>query len=495
MSAHAGRDPRRWWVLVVLCLSLLVLVIDTTVLNVAIPSLMTDLGATPSDIQWILNAYVLVYAGLLLTTGNLSDRYGRRRFLVIGLALFGGASLLATLAAEPWQLIAARAFMGVGGAMLMPSTLSILITTFEEDERRKAMAAWSVVATVGVIGGPTLGGLLIERFSWASVFLLNVPVAVIAIVAAYVLMPERRGPERKLDPLGVLLSTVGLTALVYVVIEAPHRGVNVLMAVVAAVTLAIFVLWERRTPHPMLPLELFRSRDFNGASFSILLMSFGVGAVMLMLTQYLQFVLGYGATQAGLGLLPYAVAATVFNYVGVALGQKVGNRSLIVAGMLVMAASFVVLAMTGGYWSMFASMLIMGAGGGLAGPAAYTTLMGAVPVERAGAGSALNDTMQQVGMALSIAVLGSVLAGVYTAQMPESAPAAARESIGQAVVLGDPGLLAAARDAFGSAMSLGSWVGVVCCLLAGALAMSVLRRTAPAAGPLATAEEESKATA
>ncbi|MFE3451649.1 MFS transporter [Nonomuraea sp. NPDC059194] len=491
MSAHAGRDPRRWWVLVVLCLSLMVLVIDTTVLNVAIPALMTDLGATPSDIQWIINAYVLVYAGLLLTTGNLSDRYGRRRFLVIGLALFGGASLLATMASEPWQLIAARAFMGVGGAMLMPSTLSILITTFDEDERRKAMAAWSVVATVGVIGGPTLGGFLIERFSWASVFLLNVPVAVIAIVAAYVLMPERRGPERRLDPLGVLLSTVGLTALVYVVIEAPHQGVNVPVAVLAAVTLAVFVLWERRTPHPMLPLELFRSRDFTGASFSILLMSFGIGAVMLMLTQYLQFVLGLGPTEAGLGLLPYAIAATVFNYVGVVLGQKVSNRTLIVAGMVVMAGSFVLLATTGGYWGMFASMLVMGIGGGLAGPAAYTTLMGAVPVERAGAGSALNDTVQQVGMALSIAVLGSVLAAVYTSRMPGSAPAAARESIGQAVVAGDPGIVAAARDAFSSAMSLGAWVGTVCCLLAGVTAMAMLRRTAPAAVSPTPAEDES----
>ncbi|MET9340518.1 MFS transporter [Nonomuraea sp. NPDC003804] len=493
MSEHAGRDPRRWWVLVVLCLSLMVLVIDTTVLNVAIPSLMTDLGATPSDIQWIINAYVLVYAGLLLTTGNLSDRYGRRRLLVLGLAVFGGASLLATLATQPWHLISARALMGVGGAMLMPSTLSILITTFEDDERRKAMAAWSVVATVGVIGGPTLGGFLIERFSWNSVFLLNVPVAVIAIVAAYALMPERRGPERSLDPLGVLLSTVGLTALVYVVIEAPQQGVNLPVAVIAAVALGGFALWERRTPHPMLPLELFRSRDFTGASFSILLMSFGIGAVMLMLTQYLQFVLGYGATQAGLGLLPYALAATVFNYVGVALGQKVSNRTLVVVGLAVMAVSFAGLAMTGGYWSMFASMLVMGAGGGLAGPAAYTTLMGAVPVERAGAGSALNDTVQQVGMALSIAVLGSVLAGVYTARMPHSAPAAARESIGQAVVLGDPAVLAAARDAFGAAMSLGSWVGVACSLAAAALAMAVLRRTAPAPAP-APAREDSEVT-
>ncbi|NUS06363.1 MAG: MFS transporter, partial [Nonomuraea sp.] len=177
MTSNTVRDPRRWWVLVVLCLSLLVLTVDGTVLNLAIPSLITELGATPSDIQWILDAYVLVFAGLLLTAGSLSDRYGRRRFLVIGLALFGGASLLAVLAAEPWQVIGARALMGVGGSILMPSTLSILMTVFDEDERRKAMAIWGSVAMLGVIAGPTLGGFMLEHYWWGSVFLLNIPIA------------------------------------------------------------------------------------------------------------------------------------------------------------------------------------------------------------------------------------------------------------------------------------------------------------------------------
>ncbi|WP_433374934.1 MFS transporter [Streptosporangium sp. CA-115845] len=481
-TVRAERDPRRWWILGVLCLSLLVLVVDNTVLNLAIPALMVDLGATPADIQWIIDAYVLVFAGLLLTSGSLSDRYGRKRFLIIGLLLFGGASLVAVLVTEPWHLIGARALMGVGGSILMPSTLSILITVFDEEERRKAIAAWSAVAMVGVIAGPTLGGFLLEHYWWGSIFLLNVPVAIVAVVAAVLLMPESRGPARRLDPLGVVLSTAGMSALVYVVVSAPTAGwtsaESLVAAGVAVVALGAFVIWELRSDHPMLPLELFRNRNFSGASFSIVLMSFGTGALLLMLTQYLQFVLGYGPMRAGLALLPYAVAAALFNGVGAGLGQKVGNRVLVAVGLAVMASGFGVLAfMTAdtGYGMLISGLMLMGIGGGLAGPAAYATLMGAVPPAHAGVGSALNDTVQQVGMALSIAVLGSVLAGVYTSSMPADAPAVARESIGEALRLGDPGVIETAREAFVSAMSFGSWVGVAFTLAAATLAFLVLR--------------------
>ncbi|MFC7644343.1 MFS transporter [Streptosporangium lutulentum] len=441
-----------------------------------------DRSGGPADIQWIIDAYVLVFAGLLLTAGSLSDRYGRKRFLIIGLALFGGASLTTLLVTEPWQLIGARALMGVGGSILMPSTLSILITVFDEEERRKAIAAWSAVAMVGVIAGPTLGGFLLEHYWWGSIFLLNVPVAVVAIIAAALLMPESRGPARRLDPLGVLLSTVGMSALVFVVISAPGAGwtspETLAGAALAVLALGGFVIWELRSANPMLPLELFRERNFSGSSFSIVLMSFGTGALLLMLTQYLQFVLGYGPMKAGLALLPYAVAAALFNGVGAALGQKISNRVLIALGLSVMALGFGVLAfMTGdtGYGVLITGLMLMGIGGGLAGPAAYATLMGAVPPAHAGVGSALNDTVQQVGMALSVAVLGSVLAAVYTSSMPVEAPAAARDSIGGALKLGDPGLIETARDAFVSAMSFGSWVGVGFTLAAALLAFVVLR--------------------
>jgi EmrB/QacA subfamily drug resistance transporter len=461
----------------VLCLSLLVLTVDGTVLNLAIPSLISELGATPSDIQWILDAYVLVFAGLLLTAGSLSDRYGRRRFLVVGLAFFGGASVLAVLASEPWQVIGARALMGVGGSILMPSTLSILMTVFEEDERRKAMAIWGSVAMLGVIAGPTLGGFMLEHYWWGSVFLLNIPIAVLAIVAAYVLMPETHGGGRKIDPVGVVLSIVGLTSAVYVIIEREWNPVVIALAVVA---LGAFVIWERRSEHPMLPLGLFANRNFSGASFSILLMSFGAGAVMLMLTQYLQFVLGYGELRAGLAMLPQAAAAVVFNGVGAAIGKKVSNRVLIAVGLLIMAAGFVVMAMTTGYPPLMAGLVLIGVGAGLAGPSAYASLMGAIPLEHAGVGSALNDTVQQVGLALSIAVLGSVLAGVFTSSMPGGAPVAAQESIGEAFKLG---FVEPARAAFTDAMHVGSWVGAAFSVAAALLAVVVLRPAAPVAEP------------
>ncbi|MFG1795460.1 MFS transporter [Nocardia sp. NPDC049149] len=483
MESNAVRDPRRWWILGVLCLSLLVLMIDGTVLNLAIPSLIRELGATPSDIQWILDAYILVFAGLLLTAGSLSDRFGRRRMLIIGLAAFGVASLGAVLATEPWQVVAARVAMGVGGSLVMPSTLSILMTTFAEDERRKAMAGWSTVSMVGIVAGPTLGGFLLQHFWWGSVFLLNIPVAILAIVAALVLMPETTGEQRPVDLIGVLLSVVALVSTVYVIIE---REWNIGMIALAALAAVAFVMWESRSAHPMLPLAVFRNRDFSGTCFTLLLMVFGMGAVMLMLTQYLQFVLGYGPMKAGLALLPYAVAAAVCNGLGATLGKKLTNKTLIVSGLLVMGLAFAILAMGEGYLWVLVSMLVMGVGGGLAGPAAYAAIMSAIPLEHAGVGSAMNDTLQQVGMAISIAILGSVLAGVFTEHMPADAPAAARESIGAAFQLGfdEP-----AKAAFTAAMSTGSWISAGFSVAAALLGAALLRARKPAEQPQADTVE------
>ncbi|MGW5386438.1 MFS transporter [Nocardia sp. NPDC003963] len=475
MKSNTVRDPRRWLVLAALCLALLVLMIDSTVLNIAIPSLIRELDATPSDIQWILDSYVLVFAGLLLTTGSLSDRFGRRLMLILGLVVLAVGSLAAVLATEPWQVVGARAVMGVGGALLMPSTLSILMTTFDEDERRMALAVWSTVSILGIVAGPTLGGLLLEHFWWGSVFLLNIPVAALAIVAALVLMPETKGEQRPIDGVGVVLSILALAATVYLIIE---REWNIPVLVIAIVTAAGFVLWERRHEHPMLPLALFANRDFTATCATVLLMVFGMGAVMLMLTQYLQFVLGYGPMKAGLALLPYALAGAVFNGLGATLGKDLANKTLIVAGLAVMSVAFAVLAVGTGYLWVLVSMLVMGIGGGLAGPAAYTSIMNAIPLRHAGVGSALNDTLQQVGMALSIAILGSVLAGVFTAQMPAGAPAAARESIGAAFALGYDD---AAKAAFADAVSVGAWVSAGFSLAAAVFGAIVLRaRPVPA---------------
>ncbi|UBU14491.1 MFS transporter [Nonomuraea gerenzanensis] len=470
--------PRRWWILVVLCLSTAVLVIDNMVLNVAIPPLAGEMKASAQDIQWIMESYMLVFAGLLLTAGSLSDRFGRRRVLIIGLALFGLASLVATFAEGPGQLIAARAVMGVGGALIMPSTLSILITVFDGQERRKAMAAWSAVAMTGLIGGPVLGGVLIAWFWWGAVFLINVPIAIGAIVAALLLMPESKGPAVRFDPVGMILSMTGMTALVWTIIELPAHGPLQVSALVAVAALVAFVVWELRTPFPMVPLGLFGNPDFSGGSLSLTLVQIGNGGLLIVLTQYLQLVLGYSPTQAGLAFLPMAVASLACNALGATLGAQVGNRVLASGGMVVVAGAFALLATVSagdGFWVTGTALFLLGAGGGLASPAAVTALMGAVPQEQAGVGSALNDTIQQLGAALGVAVLGSVVAAGFTGAMPASAPEQARRSLPDALAVADPGLAQVARDAFTGAMSTGFLISAAGVLVAAVLAYVVMR--------------------
>ncbi|WP_412541336.1 MFS transporter [Longispora sp. K20-0274] len=474
------RHPRRWLILIVLCLSTLVLVIDNMVLTVSIPPIAADLRATAQDIQWIIDSYILVFAGLLLTAGSLSDRFGRRRIMVVGLVLFGAASLAAAYAQNPEQLIAGRVLMGIGGALIMPSTLSILITVFDEKSRPKAIAVWSAVAMFGLVGGPVLGGVLISHFWWGAVFLMNVPVAAIAIVAALVLMPESQGPWRRADPLGMLLSMVGMTALVWTIIESAKEGLfhqpTMISLAVAVLSLAAFGVWETRTASPMVPLSMFRNRVFTGASFSLVLLTFANGGLMLVLTQYLQFVLGYSPSETGLSFAPLAVATLAFNAVGATLGQKLGNRVMTAIGLAVIAAGIgglSALPSDASFWMLAAAMVVIGIGGGLAMPAATGALMGAVPAEHAGVGSALNDTVQQTGAALGVAILGAVLSSTYSGAMPDSAPEAARRSITEA--LADPGLAATAREAFTGAMSASFLVGAVGVLAAAVLALVLMR--------------------
>ncbi len=480
-----ARHPRRWLILIVLCLSTMVLVLDNGVLNVAIPVLTEDLGASAQEIQWIVASYILVFAGLLLTAGSLSDRYGRKKVMIAGLAIFGAASLLATYAGTPEMLIAGRVLMGVGGAVVMPSTLSVLITVFDDDERRKAMSIWSSVLMVGLIGGPVLGGAMIAKFWWGSVFLINVPVAVLAIAAAVILMPESKGPWRKPDPIGALLSMVGLVSLVWVIIELPEHGLSWPMLIVAVAGLTLFVVWELRTPVPMVPLTLFRDRNFSGGSLSLVLLQIANGGLILALTQYLQFVLGFSPTKAGLAMAPMAVAVILVNGVGATLGQKIGNRPMTVAGLVVLAGGFWVmsrLSADDGFGMVALALGVFGVGAGLAQPAATAALMGAVPHEHAGVGSALNDTVQQAGAALGIAILGSALANNFTAKMPESAPDAARRSIGEAFALGDAGLADTARTAFAQAMS-GTFVVSAVAVLGSAVLALVLMRDRKTSAP------------
>jgi DHA2 family multidrug resistance protein-like MFS transporter len=478
--AIGGR--RRWLILIVLCLATLVLVVDNMVLTVAVPALTESLHASAQNIQWVLDSYILVFAGLLLTTGSLSDRFGRRRVLIIGLAVFGIASAVATLATDPGELIAARVAMGVGGALLMPSTLSILITVFtDEAERRKAMAAWTVVAMVGLVGGPVLGGVMISHFWWGSVFLLNIPIAALAIVAAVVLMPESKGPWRKPDPLGTILSIVGLTSLVWVIIEFPKgftRPGTLAAAALAVVALVAFGIWETRIAEPMVPLQLFKQRNFSGGSFSLTLVQIGNGGLLLVMTQYLQFVLGFSALKASLCFIPLAVAALIFNTLGAGLGMRVGNRPLMAGGLLICAAAFGILADLGvndGPAKLFIGLFLLGAGSGLAMPAAITAIMGAVPPEHAGVSSALNDTVQQTGAALGVAIMGTVVASRFTAGMPATVTGTARQSLGQAVSTGNAQVIDAARHAFTHAASIAYLAGAIGVIAAAVVSFVVLR--------------------
>ncbi|MCZ4606974.1 MFS transporter [Streptomyces sp. Lzd4kr] len=478
MDVEGTRDPRRWWILLVLCLSTLVLVVDSMALTVAVPVMTGELGASAQETQWILDSYILVFAGLLLTSGSLGDRFGRRRVMLIGLLLFGAASLAATWCTNPGEVIAARVAMGVGGALIMPSTLSILITVFDEEERGRAMAAWSSVSMLGLVGSPVLGGVLIEHFSWQSIFFVNVPIVALAVVAGLTLMPESRAPWQKPDPLGAVLSAVGMTALVWWIIELPQHGVWTAALPVALASLAGFVTWENVTKSPMVPLVLFKHRNFSGGSLSLALVQIGNGGLLLVLTQYLQFVLGYSPVKAGLAFLPLAITALVGNGVGVKLAAKYGNRWVILAGMLVMVACFALLTTVSadsGFTVPAVALGLLGLGAGLAMPAAVGALMGTIPEDKAGVGSALNDTVQQAGTALGIAILGSLLSSGFADRMPEGVPEEARHSIAGAVAGGDAGLIAAAREAFTASMSTTFTVGAIGVLAAALLATLVMR--------------------
>lgn len=492
------KNPRRWWILGALCLSLLVLTIDNMILTLAVPALMSDLGASPAAVQWILDAYILVFAGALLTAGSLSDRFGRKRFLNIGLVVLGTASLLAAFAEEPWQVVACRAVMGLGAAIAMPSTLSILINVFEDDERRKAMSVWGMVSMLGIVLGPAAGGLLLEHFGWASAFLINVPLALIGIVASTVLIPESKGPARPADPLGAVLSVVGMAALVFTLIQLPHEGWSarvVAAAVTAAVFLVGFVGWEAKREYPMLPLGIFRNRDFTGASLACVLIVFTNGAVMLALTQYLQLVLGFSPMTSAFAFAPLALVVAVVNPLAATVGKHISNKTLTVVGLLVIAGSFVILSMTGpedGYGWLVVGLVTVGVGTGLTTPAVYATLTSAIPPEHAGVGSAVNDTIQQGGMALGVAALGSVLSSAYTAAMPADAPEAAKGSLTDALAVaketGATDLVGVAREAFLASQSTVFTVAAVMSVAGAIFALVVLRRKKPGTGQPAVAE-------
>jgi EmrB/QacA subfamily drug resistance transporter len=477
-------------VLAVLCASLFIATLDNTVLNVAIPHLVRDLRLAAATTQWVVDAYSLVFAGLLLTAGALSDRYGRKRGLLVGLALFGGASVAAAFASSASALVALRGLMGVGGAFLMPSTLSILVHVFDDEERPKAIGIWGGVSALGVAAGPVVGGLLVQHLWWGSVFLINGPIAAVAFTAALVLVPESRNPHaHRPDLPGAGLATAGVVAVVWAVIGVPAHGwtsTRTLTAfTIAVVALAAFGAWERHTATPMLDLKLLRQRRFAGACLVGMLLLFALAGTTFLLTQYLQLVLGLSPLSAGLGTLPVAVAIAATAPRAPRLAHAVGERAAVAAGLVLLSLGLVVLAVlapTDSYWPVLAAALLIGAGLGTAMAPASAALIGSVPRESAGVGSALNDTVQELGAALGVAVLGTYAAAVYRGALPGHSPAAVRSSLADAISTRSADLITTARLAFDTALTHAMLAGAIAAILA-AVAGWCLLGNAPGAAP------------
>jgi EmrB/QacA subfamily drug resistance transporter len=441
---------RRWLILGVLTLSLVTVVIAVSSLNVAIPRIQEGLNASGTELQWILDSYALVFAGFLLPAGALGDRFGRKGALLVGLLIFGVASAVASTVDDPGQLIAARAVLGIGAALIMPATLSIIINSFPGHERPRAIAVWAAFAGVGGALGPISSGLLLDNFWWGSVFFANLPVILLLFVLAVIIVPTSKDPDgHALDPGGAVLSVVGLVALVFGVIEGPERGwtdpLTVGGFVVAALALAGFVAYELRVEHPMLDPRLFRNRRFSAGSATITLTFFNMFGMFFLLTQYLQFVRGYTPLEAGVRVLPSAFMMILVAPRSPRLVQRFGVRRLVRGGFLLTAVGFVLLGLSQRDTPyVVIALALMFTGGGMAAlmPPASQLIVNSVPISKAGVGSAVNDVTREVGGALGIAVLGSVMASLY------------RSNAGFADAIADPAARDVAHESVGGALGV-----------------------------------------
>lgn len=446
--------------LAVLCISLLVVSLDTTILNVAVPDIIRELKASTSDLQWAIDAYAVVFAGLLLVEGSLGDRLGRKWVLLTGVLVFGLGSAGSAVSHSADQLIAARAFMGIGAAGIMPSTLSILTNVFTQgDERARAIGLWAGTTGLGVAVGPVLGGWLLAHFWWGSVFLINVPVCTAGMLVGLWLLPNSKDPHAKrLDVVGALLSTGGMALLLWGIIEAPTRSWTspIVLGAVAGglVVLACFVAWERRSEHPMLELSLFGSRRFSGAVGAMCLVMFALTGGLFLLTQLLQFCFGYSAFAAGMRIAPIALVLMVVAPLSAVLDRRFGTKPVVFCGMGLIAAGFVLLSSTsvhGTYMDALPAFMCLGVGVGLAFAPCTEAVMGAVPLERSGIGSATNSAALQVGGASGVAVLGSLLNSRYKQDVAPVLAGRAMPTEVHSIILGSlGGALAVAGEVGGT---------------------------------------------
>jgi len=419
-----GGHPRRWTILGVLVVSLLVVVLDNTVLNVALRTIadpVKGLGASQSQLEWAINSYTLAFAGLLFTWGVLGDRIGRRRMLVAGMVAFGLASLASAYAHTPGQLIGARALMGIGGAAVMPATLSIISNVFDPRERGRAIGIWAGAVGLGVAIGPVVGGALLEHFWWGSVFLINVPIVIAGVIAIRALVPESRDPKPgRLDLLGVVMSIVGLIGVVYGIIYGGDHSFGAFASwgslLGGLAVLAAFVAWERRITYPSLDVKLFGNPRFSASVGSVALVFFAAMGTLFFSTFYLQLVRGYSPLASGLLLTPFAVAQLVFAPRSAAMVHRYGPRAVSATGLGLVAvaqAGFLLLGVDTPIWVLGVVFFVQGVGMANVIPPATESIIASLPREKAGVGSAIGNTVRQVAGALGIAVLGSLLAGVY----------------------------------------------------------------------------------
>lgn len=446
------RDPRRPIVLAALCLCAFAVNLDVTLVNVTLPRLSLDLGASTRDLQWIVDAYTLVFAALVIPAGSLSDRFGRRGALLSGLAVYGVGNGLAGLATSTEALIATRAVMGVGAAIIFPTTLSIITNVYTgRSERAKAIGLWGAVTGVAIALGPIAGGALLEVSGWHATFLAKVPVAIAAAALVVWVVPDSRDPEApRLDVPGLLLSALAVGTAVFAVIEAPQVGwgsaetIGLLAA--AGVLVAVFVWHERRIEQPMLDVRLFRNLRFSAASVSVTVSFFALGGFIFLITQYFQFMKGYGPLETGLRLLPVATFVAISSVVGTQIAVRRGTKLVVGLGLVLLSAAYfwvsTAASASTSYLEIAGQMVVLGSGMGLTSAPATESIMGAVSNAKAGVGSAINDATRELGGTLGVAVIGSVFASLYSAAftstatrgIPAAAAGAAQDSIAAALV-------------------------------------------------------------
>ena len=479
-NSPPARDPRRWLILAVMSLGTLIVFLDLTVVNTALPAISRELGASTSQLQWVVDSYVLVLAGMLMLAGSIGDRYGRKRWMTAGLLFFALGSVVGAMSTSVETLIAGRAIQGLGAAFVLPATLSIVTNTFDRDERGKAIAIWTAVGGIGIGLGPAIGGYLIDRWDWSAAFWIHLPVIAVALIGQTVVKESRDPRHVGLDVPGAITATLGISTLVFGVIQGAEAGWTSPLIIgsfaISAALLTAFVAIERRAPYPMLPLKFFKNRDFTGSVMVIGIMFFAGPATFFFLTQFFQLVQGRDPFEAGLLILPNAVAIVIASALAPPLTAKLGPRRIVMISVSIMAIATALFTGVQADWSAtreIVTIMLFGFGFGLAMPALTDSIMAAVPIEDAGVGSAVNDVSRELGSALGIAVLGSFISAIYRSNVDDALAGRVDDGVidtakeGLGVLAGRSAELSpdvaqtafsGAGDAFIDAMNSGVWL-------------------------------------